>query len=142
MGRLNIFSDLNDNTKIHRYISLSKFMNMIEYNHLVFTRIIEGWDDSWELPLSKVKYIDEEGKEMKGQYSISNDLFGQCWTTNNNSDAMWRIYSPDEQGIMISTTVDKIRELNGVKRGYIGRVHYYDKLLDTKDEIELYKQAP
>jgi len=31
--------------------------------------------------------------------------FGQCWTLHTESDALWRIYSPDHSGILVRTTV-------------------------------------
>lgn len=35
-------------------------------------------------------------------------LYGQCWTRHTASDAMWRIYSRDVDGIRIRTTVQAL----------------------------------
>ena len=73
-----------------------------------------------------------------------NHFFGQCWTKTRESDAMWRIYSPDKNGVRIATTPRKLlcslynsaneyRDINC----FIGGVNYYTtpklkKLLDTR----------
>ena len=36
------------------------------------------------------------------------NLYGQCWTKTRESDAMWRIYSPNKNGVRIMTTPRKL----------------------------------
>ena len=42
---------------------------------------------------------------MKG---LAEDWYGQCWTLNEDTDAMWRIYSHDKDGIKVRTTIRKL----------------------------------
>ena len=59
-------------------------------------------------------------------------IFGQCWTLKPDSDAMWRIYSPNKDAIRIRTTVGKLFDTlyvsnNNMADTYIGRVLYQDQ---------------
>jgi hypothetical protein len=40
--------------------------------------------------------------------TLEGDWYGQCWTYNNDTDGMWRIYSPQKDGIKLKTTVRKL----------------------------------
>jgi hypothetical protein len=72
------------------------------------------------------------------------DFYGQCWTLNKASDAMWRIYSHDHRGIRIKSTVKKLVASlynSGVYRPdmfcVIGKVEYLfeKRLLDFANGI-------
>lgn len=51
-------------------------------------------------------------------------MFAQCWCMNGVSDAMWRIYSPNNLSVRIRTTRTKLRKaMDGVgKLGYKRRI--------------------
>lgn len=136
-----ILSGLNSNDKIYRYMSLSSFLYLLEFKSLVFTKIIE-WDDSWELPSSKLPVINVSGKEIEEEQSISDELFAQSWTLNNYSDAMWRIYSEKMEGIMIGTSVNKFNNISNLYIGFIGKVLYYKHLVDGVKEITDKNELP
>lgn len=122
--------------ELYRYVSLSKLMNIIEFEQLAFTRISTGWEDSWELPLSKLELLGKEGAVVQKHYHYTDDMFGQCWTMNGNSDAMWRIYSQDKQGVMLTTTLKSLIEMDKDLRGYIEKVFYYKNLQQGIEYIE------
>lgn len=64
---------------------------------------------------------------------LAKDWYGQCWTTNDDTDALWRIYSHDKDGVKVRTTVRKLLE-NLVATGgafsplqfFAGAVDYHD----------------
>jgi hypothetical protein len=63
--------------------------------------------------------------------TVARDWYGQCWTTNSNTDAMWRIYSPNQTGIQAKTTIRKLfKNLRSVPsetpqlQFFVGRVEY------------------
>src|SRR5262249_33908953 len=69
--------------------------------------------------------------ELGDLESLARDWYGQCWTTNFDTDAMWRIYSPCKDGIQVGTTVRKLFEnLRRVSskapclQFFVGRVEY------------------
>jgi len=60
-------------------------------------------------------------------------VYGQCWTLQAASDAMWRIYSPNADAVRIRSTVRRLLESLNEDRGstahteaFIGRVRYLD----------------
>lgn len=62
------------------------------------------------------------------------DIWGQCWTTHRETDAMWRIYSPDKQGVKVRCSIrnllESLLELNQDHRRngiFIGKVNYLPK---------------
>ena len=36
------------------------------------------------------------------------NFYGQCWSLTKESDAMWRIYSPNKDGVKVKTTIRKL----------------------------------
>jgi len=43
-------------------------------------------------------------------FAMRDSYFVQCWTFQSDSDAIWRIYSPDKGGVRIRTTIPKLFE--------------------------------
>ena len=127
--RINFFNlpennSVNDDTKIYRYISLGQFLYIVEKKKLPFVRAIQNWDDPHEgilyekfidiLCQHSAKYENENRSlnksEMKTHCNhIKRLVYGSSWTTLSESDAMWRIYSPHNQGVKIQTTVQKLK---------------------------------
>lgn len=41
--------------------------------------------------------------------NLAQDWYGQCWTINSDTDAMWRIYSSEpHSGIQVRTTIRRL----------------------------------
>lgn len=127
--RFLVGKNLEHNTKIYRYMSLKQFMHFIENDKTYFTRISSG-DDTWEAPTIKLPTQFENGQVEMPQYSAGMDLFAQCWTSKEESDAMWRIYSTSKDGIRIGTTVKKFELLQGTNHYVIERIFYYKELME------------
>ncbi len=129
-----LVSDLADDTKIYRYMSLESFISMMESEKILFTKISE-WDDPWEAFGSKLPLFNE-GKPVERLYSACEELFCQCWTLLAESDAMWRIYSTQKTGIQISTSLRKFRLLKNAKACVISKIVYgsseYDLLIKSE----------
>lgn len=142
MGNIKLISELDHNTRVFRYISLSKFMNIIEFESIAFSRIKKCWEDNWELPLSNIKTIDDCGSILYSMGSDSDELFGQCWTMLEDSDAMWRVYSPDKQGLMISTRIKNLINIDKITNGFVGKVYYFNELLDGVKYVEENYKVP
>lgn len=71
-------------------------------------------------------------------------IFGQCWTLKSDSDAMWRIYSPNKDSIRIRTTVGKLFDTlyvtnNNMADTYIGRVLYQNQ---TQIDADIQQISP
>jgi hypothetical protein len=118
---------------IYRIISVSRLENILTTNQLGLVRP-KVWDDPFENWLLKSKFILKNGNEAS--VMSSQDFVGQCWTATEESDAMWRIYSPEKSGVKIKTTIGKLLNelLNQVEdenkfeiSKFIGKVKYLSK---------------
>lgn len=114
--KLIIDKSLNPKTKLYRYIKLSCFLELME-THSMYLTNLNSWDDLWELP-AKNK-MPEEFKDM---------YYGQCWSLQGISDALWKIYAKDKEGILIQSSIEKFYNLQGIKLGKLSPVMYYEDL--------------
>jgi hypothetical protein len=65
------------------------------------------WDDPYENLLLRAKYRLPDGTIVTwGSF----DVYAQCWMKTVESDAMWRVYSPDTYAIRARTTIRKLVE--------------------------------
>lgn len=87
---------------IFRIFSLNRFRDAVAHRSNTLVRPIK-WDDPFENALLEAKGEMEDGTRVS--VGFKDDLYGQCWTTDKDSDAMWRIYSPDKSGVRVRTTV-------------------------------------
>jgi len=125
---------LADETKLYRYVGLSQFVSFVERKQTYLTRIT-CWQDTWEAPAFQ---IPTQGLNGELKYSLrarADDIFGQSWSLHSESDAMWRVYSPQEEGLVIQTTVRKFGLMSEIREGLLAEVIYFDDLEDTLDEI-------
>ena len=128
----NILNDLDLDTKIYRIFTLDRFKELITSNELVLVNP-EMWDDPFENFFLKANAIDGQGNTVDFS-NLRKMWYGQCWTINEDTDAMWRIYSPNKNGIRISTTVRKLfdaiyneNDKYASLKYFIGKVKYETK---------------
>ena len=131
-----ILGKIAPDTRIYRIFRKDRFFQLFETgkNALVHpTR----WDDPFENVFleSPVKL---NGGEY-GSFDFHNAVYGQCWTLERASDAMWQIYSKKENAIRVRTTVrkfiDSLRAVHGDladRKCFIGRVKY-GKVKDLRE---------
>jgi len=124
MTHLEIHPSLKRDCTLYRYISLETFLAFVESKRTHLTKVTE-WDDPWEAILSKIPVVDDDGRPLKRGYLYHEGVFGQCWSLRQESDAMWRIYSRSNSGLVIATTVEKLALLEGAERLYAGLVVYF-----------------
>lgn len=127
-------STLSDNEKLYRYINLKQFISMVESKHIYLSKIA-NWDDTWEIPTCKIPIAFDCGELSYPKWSIEEIMYGTCWSRNKESDALWRIYSPNRDGLMIQTSVDKFNQLKEIRYGVLAPVLYYDNLLSAIEDI-------
>jgi len=78
----------------------------------------------------------DDGRKEYPVWNIHESMFGQCWSLHKESDAMWRIYSPHGDGVVIETSVKKFDLLKQIKYAALGPVTYYDNLKEAMEKIE------
>lgn len=138
---------ISAHTKLYRYINLSQFLSFIESKKTYLTKV-KTWQDTWEVPESKIPVMHENGKIEFSKKNNTDDMFGQCWSLTSESDALWRIYSSDQEGLLIQTSTSKFDIIEDIKFGMIAPVIYYRNLKDgivdlenREDYHELFGQA-
>ena len=128
----NVLKQLDLDKSIYRIFSYDRFEQLINNKELVLVNP-SMWDDPFENFFLNVE-VDCGNGEIATLESLAGSWYGQCWTENRDTDAMWRIYSPDKDGIRVSTTVRKlfsaIYDNSDSKAGlkfFVGAVEYTDK---------------
>jgi len=161
--------------KIYRYMPLGQFIDLIEKKRLPLVKTISGWEDPcegilFEAILDAFCSYFAENKSVEPQLTkqetkkwtnfIKQFVYGSSWTSLPESDAMWRIYSPNKQGVKIQSTIGKLKKTiknltlptDWEEVHYlIGRVTYngfdstdfnVEKFLSAYPHVFMYKRRP
>ncbi|CFQ87887.1 MULTISPECIES: DUF2971 domain-containing protein [Yersinia] len=139
---INLASDLMDKP-IYRIMPIHRFLQMLEEKKLTLVKP-KKWDDPFENALLNCVVETSDGET--GSFSAKDCVYGQCWTFHRETDAMWRIYSHDKDGVRVSTTPRKL--LTALRKAepkhhnlkcFIGKVSYLPKkaLLKKLQSINL-----
>lgn len=125
------------NNSIYRVFKLEHFLNLIKENKNALARPDAFEDDPYEnLILRKVenKYnINNNQNKKHFDYNLRNCMYCQCWSFHEESDAIWRIYSPKNESIMIQSTIRNLidslensKTIRNTSKGFcfIGKVTY------------------
>jgi hypothetical protein len=125
--------------KVWRYIDLSKLIDILSRKSLFLSRL-DLLRDVHEGSITKVNFDARQTQfEKKGisnlipkiekiNKKISKSMYINCWYFDNyESEAMWKLYCPDNKGIAIQTTYRKLVEsVNYDDNLFIGYVNYID----------------
>jgi hypothetical protein len=117
-------------TPIYRVFPVDRLIELFSNNLNTLVRTIL-WDDPFENFILKQNAVTPDGVIVK--LSEHRDSFyGQCWTLNfNETDALWRIYSPEKNGVRVQTTLGKLwnsfynlDDPLAVAKYHIGKIQY------------------
>lgn len=129
------FDLTKDDQNIYRLIEVNHLFELFKTQQLTLVKP-KLWDDPYENFLEYCKGIVPSKPDFHITYNSHTEfIFGNCWTLNEDTDAAWRIYSPDKRGVKIKTTVKKLFNSIGAINdknfsSYIGKVKYL-----SEDEI-------
>ena len=121
-------------TILYKYLDLAKFTSLLQKEALHFCRG-DKFEDPFEgsYPLSAINIFNGgdngyDSKEWRKFVAVS------CWHKSDvESDAMWRLYTSNKQGVAIVTTVEKLKQaVDG--HAYVKEVQYIDFI---KDDAEI-----
>jgi hypothetical protein len=90
---------------IFRVFSCCRFVETLANRRLTLVKP-KLWDDPFENFILQSRFRLREGTIIK--LAASEQLYGQCWSRTKESDAMWRIYAPDKDGVKVRTTLTKL----------------------------------
>jgi len=122
------------NCNIYRVFRLKYFMKMIKESRNVLTKP-KLWDDPFEnIVFNSTTFQVESEKHISYSY-VHERFYGQCWTLNKDeTDALWRIYSPKKDGIRVRTTIAKLfssiydcKKPGAFASFFIGKVRYWEE---------------
>lgn len=106
-------TDLQPNTPIFKILPLKFLLPILENQQFLIGKVNE-WEDVYE------NFLFKQPLSYKGQdadwLSYSDCIYGQSWTLERSSDAMWRIYSvkPNTEieipntAIRVESTIEKL----------------------------------
>lgn len=121
---------------IYKYIPFKYLKLMIQKSSLYFGKV-SSWEDVYENWFLKEQMFLPSGEKGNAKDLIPG-VFGQSWTLQEESDAMWRIYSKldrtlhdylDDTAVRIKTTARKLYNViyandEDFNTSYIGAVKY------------------
>lgn len=128
--------NLDLDTPIYKYIPFKYLKLMIQNSNLYFGKV-SSWEDVYENWFLKEQMVLSSG-EKGSATDLIQGVFGQSWTLQEESDAMWRIYSKldrtlhdylDDTAVRIKTTARKLYNViyandEDFDTSYIGAVKY------------------
>lgn len=101
---------MSENTPIYKIMDFEYVYAMLKEGKLKIGKM-KKWEDPFENFLLKQNfwYKTKDGKQQDYDiHEISELLYAQSWTLVEESDAMWRIYSPNKTSVRIKTTIQKL----------------------------------
>lgn len=132
------------NTPIYQILPIKYLIKILLNKKLRFNNILKSWEDPYELFFLKQNF-SIEGRSIASIISEQRKaLYGQCWSLNKDSDAMWRIYSHNKDSVRIKTSFLKMIQVLNQARGmlsirstYFGRVEYKNQknILEWMNQI-------
>src|ERR1700682_2169961 len=102
--------------KLWRYLSLAKLITLLHAPRLHFSRV-DQFDDHFEgaWPKSDLEYWAKKSGGVNPIYfteQMRHRVAVSCWVDSpHESAAMWRLYAPGSEGVAITTTFGKLRDL-------------------------------
>jgi hypothetical protein len=125
----NIIGKIDKDTKIYRIFPRTYFLQLFQENRNALV-LPTKWKDPFENVFLKADVVVSATGE-KGKFEFHDDVYGQCWTLETASDAMWQIYSREKDSVRVRTTVGKLFASLCDRHNdwahvscYIGRVEY------------------
>lgn len=124
---------LKENDLIHRYCSIEELYGIVR-GKLSLTCPSE-WKDKFENPLLRAKLINQKGEHIDLQ-KLRRKFYGKCWILGEESDAMWKSFGINGEGVRIIVKSRKLLfqasnaydiEINEAVYTIIGKVHYLDE---------------
>jgi len=112
---------------IYRIVSFERLVELFTSRKMVLVHPTK-WDDPFETHVISAKFRIGDATTERAHRRV---IHGQCWTTKSQSDALWRIYSPNKDAVRIRTTPKILGEalaqsLEKLPRSkwFIGKVAY------------------
>lgn len=124
---------------IYRTMTAKRLLEIIQNKTLALVRP-HKWNDPFENFLMNATGELPNGEKIL--FASRDKLYGQCWTFTKESEAHWRVYAPEGDGVKVKTTpIRLLSALYGAMgkfkaiQCFIGRVRYLRKK-EVQDLLE------
>ncbi len=131
---------------LYRIYALDKFEQLLASSYDVLVNPAK-WKDPFEnFFLEATEVIDDLSRQPIPLKNLAADWYGQCWSTQAESDAMWRIYSSDpnikgaapaKMGVKVKTTVKKLFDNLKREGSTAPSLQFFVCRVDYKTEAEI-----
>ena len=116
----------NKNDYVYRIMSYDKFIDVLFNQRFTFVKPFV-WGDPYEnFLLNNTRNLEND---IYSTYR--NCLFAQCWTYNEETDFMWKVFAPCKNGIKIKVRISNLLESLPINPSmgsiYFGPVEYKSK---------------
>jgi hypothetical protein len=110
---------------IYRIDSVERVFEVLEKGYLTFVHPTL-WDDPLENLVFNAK-LTRNGAAF--EHPKMRSIYGQCWTTDSDSYALWKIFAGENDGIRVATYIEGIQRATSVDTSclYYGKVRYLAK---------------
>lgn len=140
---LNFDENINWDSPIFRVYPIERLTQVFDDKKNTLVKPLM-WDDPFENLVFQQTATLNDGQTVSFD-SIREKFYGQCWTLNiEETDALWRIYSPNKDGVRVKTTLRKLFDnfydpTNkwAMIAFYIGKIKY-----ETSAEIQAFFEDP
>lgn len=96
---------MNYDVPIYRYFPLNYALALLKSGEMFISQT-KLWEDTYENFLTKTKF--QWGNLPVTFLPFLSGFYGQCWTLLKETDALWRIYSTDKQGVRVKSRINKL----------------------------------
>jgi hypothetical protein len=132
----NAFQLPDERARLWRYLTLAKFVDLLQRKKLFFTRVDRLGDDfEGSLPVRNI-VTAQEHQGLHADPDLLSDvarlrevILVNCWHMNRReSDALWRIYGGPDEAVAIRSTVSRVKAAFEPcpHPVYVGQVLYTD----------------
>lgn len=149
--------------EIWRYMDFAKFVSLLTNESLYFCKLKnldDPWEGEWSVayedvikkmirdsrpPSTKDDTEDMLAQTLNGRNIFYDYIYINCWHINDyESDAMWKLYSLNKEGIAIKTTIHKLcDQLDKQKKDFhIKPVKYIDYSKELLNDESIVITAP
>jgi hypothetical protein len=114
---------------VWHYMTLAKFISLLDEQALFFCRL-DRLGDEYEgsLPRRWQREVRSPPREAAKAKRLRRSCYVNCWNmSDDENEALWRLYGAQEASIAIRTTYDQLVEvLRGNDGVYLGLITYVD----------------
>ena len=136
------------NVKVWRYLDLARLISLLMSKQFLLTRVDKFADDfegsvtrgvyeTWQKSPKNAAIMAKMRPELKRQ------IYASCWRADDDeSEAMWRLYCGDREGVALCTTYAKLdKSLSDYKGLWLGEVSYVDYEMAEKTPADINGRA-